>query len=84
MGLTVAFPHGWIVNNLRDRLLVYTKKKDALLQMTIEKRPEKQSPREFLLAKLKGGSFCARRRYLSRRHGRLYADHAIRLAARQR
>jgi predicted Zn-dependent protease len=58
MGLTVAFPRGWIVNNLRDRLLVYTKKKDALLQITIEKRPEKQSPREFLLAKLKGGSFA--------------------------
>jgi predicted Zn-dependent protease len=58
MGLTVAFPRGWIVNNLRDRLLVYTKKKDALMQITVEKRPEKQSPREFLLSKLKGGSFA--------------------------
>jgi predicted Zn-dependent protease len=58
MGLTVAFPRVWTVNNLRDRLLVYTKKKDALLQITIEKRPEKQSPREFLLAKLKGGAFA--------------------------
>ena len=58
MGLTVAFPRGWTVNNLRDRLLVYTKKKDALMQITIEKRPEKQSPREFLLSKLKGGSFA--------------------------
>ena len=58
MGLTVAFPRGWTVHNLRDRLLVYTKKKDALMQITIEKRPEKQSPREYLLAKLKGGSFA--------------------------
>jgi predicted Zn-dependent protease len=58
MGLTVAFPRGWTVNNLRDRLLVYTKKKDALMQITIEKRPEKQSAREFLLSKLKGGSFA--------------------------
>jgi predicted Zn-dependent protease len=57
MDLTVAFPRGWTVNNLRDRLLVYTKKKDALMQITIEKRREKQSPREFLLSKLKGGSF---------------------------
>ena len=57
MALTVAFPRGWTVNNLRDRLLVYTKKKDALLQITTEKRPEKQSPREFLLSKLKGGAF---------------------------
>ena len=58
MSLTVAFPRGWTVNNLRDRLLVYTKKKDALMQITIEKRPEKQSPREFLLSKLRGGSFA--------------------------
>lgn len=58
MGLTVAFPRGWTVNNLRDRLLVYTKQKDALLQITVEKRPEKQSPREYLLSKLKGGSFA--------------------------
>ncbi len=58
MGLTVAFPRGWTVNNLRDRLLVYTKRKDALMQITVEKRPEKQSPREYLLSKLKGGSFA--------------------------
>jgi predicted Zn-dependent protease len=58
MALTVAFPRGWTVNNLRDRLLVYTKKKDALLQITIEKRPDKQSPREFLLTKLQSGSFA--------------------------
>jgi len=58
MGLTVSFPRGWNVQNLRDRLLVYTKKKDALMQITVEKRPEKQSPREYLLSKLKGGSFA--------------------------
>jgi len=57
MALTVAFPRGWTVNNLRDRLLVYTKAKDALLQITTEKRPEQQSPREFLLKKLRGGAF---------------------------
>ena len=58
MGLTVAFPRGWTVQNLRDRLLVYTKKKDALMQITVERRPEKLSPREYLLSKLKGGSFA--------------------------
>jgi predicted Zn-dependent protease len=57
MALTVAFPRDWTVNNLRDRLLVYTKAKDALLQITTEKRPEQQSPREFLLKKLRGGAF---------------------------
>lgn len=58
MALTVAFPRGWTVQNLRDRLLVYTKKKDALIQITVDKHPEKLSPREYLLAKLKGGSFA--------------------------
>jgi predicted Zn-dependent protease len=58
MGLTVAFPRGWTVHNLRDRLLVYTKKKDALMQITVDKRPEKQSPREYLLSKLRGGSYA--------------------------
>jgi len=57
MALTVAFPRRWTVNNLRDRLLVYTKTKDVLLQITTEKRPEQQSPRAFLLKKLKGGAF---------------------------
>jgi predicted Zn-dependent protease len=57
MGLTMAFPTGWTVSNLRDRVLAYTKRKDTLLQITVEKRPERQSPREFLLSKLKGGSF---------------------------
>ncbi|HKT72987.1 MAG TPA: M48 family metalloprotease [Steroidobacteraceae bacterium] len=57
MKLTMAFPKGWVVNNLHDRLIVYTKKKDALMQVTIDKRPDKKSPREFLLEKLKGASF---------------------------
>jgi predicted Zn-dependent protease len=57
MGITIAFPRGWTVNNLRDRLLVYTRKKDALMQITVEKRPEKKSPREFLLQKLGSGAF---------------------------
>ncbi|MBS0417497.1 MAG: M48 family metalloprotease [Proteobacteria bacterium] len=56
MALTVAFPRQWNVSNLRDRLLVYSKAKDALLQITTEKRSE-LSPREFLLKKLKGGGF---------------------------
>jgi len=56
MRLTMAFPKGWTVDNQRDRLLIFTKKKDSIMQVTLEHRPEKQSPREFLLAKLKGVS----------------------------
>ena len=58
MGITMAFPRGWTVENQRDRLLVYTKNKDSIMQVTLEKRPDKKSPREFLLEKLKGASFA--------------------------
>jgi len=54
LGLTLAFPHGWIIDNERDRLLAHSKTKDVIMQLTADKRPEKESPREFLLKKLKG------------------------------
>jgi predicted Zn-dependent protease len=55
MKLTMAFPKGWKVQNERDRLLI-TKKKESVMQVTLEKRPEKKSPREFLLQRLRGAS----------------------------
>ena len=54
MGITVAFPRGWTIENLRDRLLAFTPKKDAMMQIMIDAKPEKQAPREFLLSKLRG------------------------------
>jgi predicted Zn-dependent protease len=56
MKLTMAFPKGWTVQNERDRLLVFTKRKESLMQVTLEKRPEKQSPREFLLQRARGAN----------------------------
>src|SRR3954470_837249 len=56
MGITVAFPRGWTIDNQKDRLLAFTPKKDAVMQVMIDKKPEKQAPREFLLTKLKGAS----------------------------
>ncbi len=56
MGITVAFPRGWTIDNMRDRLLAYTPSKEAFIQVMIDKRPEKQAPREFLLSKLQGAS----------------------------
>src|SRR5688572_24997394 len=56
MGITLAFPRGWTIENMRDRVLAFTPKKDAVLQVTIDAKPEKQAPREFLLTKLKGQS----------------------------
>jgi predicted Zn-dependent protease len=56
MGITVAFPRGWTIENQRDRLLAFTPKKDAIMQIMIDAKPDKQAPREFLLTKLKGQS----------------------------
>lgn len=56
MGITVAFPRGWTIENQRDRILAFTPKKDALIQIMIDKKPDKQAPREFLLGKLQGAS----------------------------
>src|SRR6188508_3194750 len=56
MGITVAFPRGWTIENQRDRLIAFTPKKDAIMQITIDAKPDKQAPREFLLTKLKGAS----------------------------
>jgi len=56
MGITVAFPKGWTIENQRDRLLAYTPKKDAFIQILIDRKPDKQAPREFLLTKLQGAS----------------------------
>lgn len=58
MGITMAFPKGWTIENHRDRLLAYTPSKDAVMQVTLERKPEKESPREFLLKKLRGASFA--------------------------
>jgi predicted Zn-dependent protease len=57
MGITLAFPRGWHVDNERDRILAYTKSKDSIMQITTAPRAEKKTPREFLLGELKGASF---------------------------
>ncbi|MEJ1966150.1 MAG: M48 family metalloprotease [Gammaproteobacteria bacterium] len=57
MGITLAFPRGWTVENQRDQIVAYTKNKDAIMRITSPPRPEKQGPREFLLTQLKGESF---------------------------
>src|SRR5687768_8824053 len=56
MGITLAFPRGWTIENQPVRLLAFTPKKDAMMQVMIDTKPEKQAPREFLLSKLKGAS----------------------------
>jgi predicted Zn-dependent protease len=58
LGITLAFPHGWTVQNERDRIIAFTPSKDTVMQITADKRPEKKAPREFLLEKLKGASYA--------------------------
>jgi predicted Zn-dependent protease len=62
MGITMAFPRGWVVQNEHDRILAYTKSSksakiaDGIMQITSPPRPEKRGPREVLLEYLKGES----------------------------
>jgi predicted Zn-dependent protease len=56
MGITVAFPRGWTIDNQRDSLLAYTPKRDAMMKVIVDRKPDKQAPREFLLTKLQGAS----------------------------
>jgi predicted Zn-dependent protease len=58
MGITLAFPRGWTIENERDRLLAYTPSKDSIMQITVEGKPPNQAPREFLLQKLRGNSIA--------------------------
>ena len=48
LGITIAFPKDWVVLNQRNRLVAHTRTQDALLQITVDGRPDKTTPREYL------------------------------------
>lgn len=56
LGITIAFPRGWTVENQRDRLLAYTVAKDTVMQITVKEVPPNQGPREFLLTQVRGAT----------------------------
>ena len=56
MGITVAFPRGWTIDNQRDSLIAFTPKRDAFMKVLVDRKPDKQAPREFLLSRLQGAS----------------------------
>ena len=58
LGVTLAFPRAWTVENQRDALLAYTPSKDTLMQITLKEVPPTQGPREFLLSQLRGASLA--------------------------
>jgi predicted Zn-dependent protease len=61
LGVTLAFPRGWTIDNQRDRLIAFTPNKDTYMQVTAEAVPPTQTPREFLITLLrKSGHTIAR------------------------
>jgi predicted Zn-dependent protease len=48
LGLTIAFPSGWTVENQADRLVALSPQKDSVLQMQTQAPPPNTGPREFL------------------------------------
>jgi len=65
MGITIAFPRGWTVENQRDRLLAYTPAKDTIMQITVKGVPPNQGPREFLLTQLRGATVTGGEQFTS-------------------
>ena len=58
LGITVAFPRAWTVENQRDALVAYTPNRDTLMQVTLREYPPTQGPREFLLSQLRGATLA--------------------------
>ena len=56
LGVTMAFPRGWTIENRRDRLVAYTVAKDAYMQVFPGAVPPNMGPREFLLTQVLRGA----------------------------
>jgi len=54
MGVTMAFPQGWTVQNLPDKVLGISPQKDAVLQVSTMAPPQGVEPKEFLTRSLSG------------------------------
>tara|TARA_A100001015_G_scaffold312321_1_gene417293 strand:+ start:144 stop:1619 length:1476 start_codon:yes stop_codon:yes gene_type:complete len=48
LGITIAFPDNWKIDNLPDRLLASTKSKDAVIQISLRDLNKRQTPEQFL------------------------------------
>lgn len=48
LGMTIAFPSGWNVENQADRVVALSPQKDSVLQMQTQAPPPNTGPREFL------------------------------------
>jgi predicted Zn-dependent protease len=53
LGITVAFPSGWAVQNLTDKIVATSPQKDAVLQLYPQPQPPNTGPKEYLSRGLK-------------------------------
>lgn len=53
-GFTFAFPSGWNVENLSDRIIAVSPKKDSVVQMQTQPPPPNTGPQQFLSRLLSG------------------------------
>jgi predicted Zn-dependent protease len=56
LGITLAFPRAWTVDNQRDSLWGYTVNRDTIMRITVATPKPGQGPREFLLTMLRGST----------------------------
>ena len=56
LGITLAFPRGWRVENDREQLLAVSRGKDAVIRMTTDALKDNENPQDFLRRALKGSS----------------------------
>jgi predicted Zn-dependent protease len=54
MGVTVAFPTGWVVDNQRAKVVAYPEGKEAYMELTAQAPPQGVAPKEFLGRLLQG------------------------------
>ena len=56
LGLTLAFPRGWNVQNGREQLVAMPRGKDSIIVMQTDQLKDKETPQDFLRRTLKGRS----------------------------
>ena len=54
LGITLAFPKGWRVQNGREQLVAMPRTKDSIIAMSTDQLKDKETPQDFLRRTLKG------------------------------
>ena len=85
MGITMAFPRGWTIENQRDRILAYTEEQGRAACRCTHRAAAREAVAARVPAREAEGRFAGQGEELSsQRHGGLRRCHAQRFAARRR